>query len=328
MFKKYLFVLLLVACNSVHSQESKVCKELFSQEFRVLDVNTKKDEVLSNLLVLLECGELDYDDFYVFNRTPIFSSFLVNLTAETKKTTYQKLYDELLKVSKTDYYEQIKEKMMTVREIESKKVDIENWEKDKLLFEKIGMPSKMIAQIFEIVKKNTDNNITYKELSKKVKKLNKVKSKNTIDYHDEEHKKQLKELRKRFKKVEKFDFEELKKEANRFGKPLLLFFTGYACVNAVKMENYVLLDDKVFEKLEDFYCVSLYVDDVTELPKENWVKSKRKDTYLKRLGNVLSHFQTTEFKNGTQPFFVIIKENKKYKTFGYGNAESFLKFLK
>lgn len=92
-------------------------------------------------------------------------------------------------------------------------------------------------------------------------------------------------------------------------KPLMIDFTGWACVNCRKMEGQVWSDSDVKRKLsEDFVLVSLYVDDKKQLEPEEqkevmWNGSKR---MLKSVGNRWSYLQNTKYLSSTQPQYWII----------------------
>ena len=97
--------------------------------------------------------------------------------------------------------------------------------------------------------------------------------------------------------------------AKSVNKPLMLDFTGWACVNCRKMESQVWSDSDVSRKLsEDFVLVSLYVDDKTSLPEElkqrvNWNGSQRT---LGTVGSRWSYLQNTKYQSSTQPQYWII----------------------
>ncbi len=96
-------------------------------------------------------------------------------------------------------------------------------------------------------------------------------------------------------------------------KPLMIDFTGWACVNCRKMEGQVWSDSDVKRKLsEDFVLVSLYVDDKKQLEPEQqkevmWNGSKR---MLKSVGNRWSYLQNTKYLSSTQPQYWIIDWNE------------------
>lgn len=109
------------------------------------------------------------------------------------------------------------------------------------------------------------------------------------------------------------DFDKALAEAKRTNKPLLIDFTGWACVNCRKMEETVWTDEKVKEKLKnDFVLVSLYVDDKVELSEnekgvfEYDANGTTKKKNIKTIGNKWATFQTHVFNNNSQPYYVML----------------------
>ncbi|WP_452223553.1 cytochrome c biogenesis protein CcdA [Lacinutrix chionoecetis] len=96
--------------------------------------------------------------------------------------------------------------------------------------------------------------------------------------------------------------------AKKVNKPVMLDFTGWACVNCRKMEQNVWVNDQVLNVLKnDVVLISLYVDDKRELEKDEIVESKlRPGKTLKYIGQKWSEFQTIKFKTNTQPFYVLL----------------------
>ena len=103
--------------------------------------------------------------------------------------------------------------------------------------------------------------------------------------------------------------------AQKMDKPILLDFTGYACVNCRKMEENVWPIDKVYEQLkEEYVLVSLYVDDKSELPEAEKIKVKRANgttRTLRSVGNKWAHFQAERFQTNTQPYYVLLSPDGK-----------------
>lgn len=103
--------------------------------------------------------------------------------------------------------------------------------------------------------------------------------------------------------------------AKKVNKPLMLDFTGWACVNCRKMEGQVWSDSDVKRKLsEDFVLVSLYVDDKKKLPAELqkevvWSGSNRK---LSSVGDRWSYLQNTLYQSSTQPQYWIIDADENH----------------
>lgn len=95
--------------------------------------------------------------------------------------------------------------------------------------------------------------------------------------------------------------------AKEVNKPILLDFTGYACVNCRKMEDYVWSDKKILSILKnEVILISLYVDDKKELAEKEKYVSKETGKKIKTIGNKWSDFQITRYKANAQPYYLIL----------------------
>ena len=109
-----------------------------------------------------------------------------------------------------------------------------------------------------------------------------------------------------------FDYEEGIAAAKKLGKPVMLDFTGWACVNCRKMEASVWSDPQVLKRLkENYVLISLYVDDKTKLPEDQQVISKLSGKKLRTLGNRYSDLEVSEYNSNTQPLYVLLDNNGK-----------------
>jgi thiol:disulfide interchange protein len=91
------------------------------------------------------------------------------------------------------------------------------------------------------------------------------------------------------------------------GKPLMVDFTGWSCVNCRRMEANVWVDQRVLKRLEeDFVLVSLYVDDKEDLPKDKQYVSEVTGKKIRTVGNRWSDMQTSRFKTNSQPYYVVM----------------------
>ncbi|MEO6348969.1 MAG: cytochrome c biogenesis protein CcdA [Aquaticitalea sp.] len=101
--------------------------------------------------------------------------------------------------------------------------------------------------------------------------------------------------------------------AKKVDKPIMLDFTGWACVNCRKMEQNVWVDDQVLYSLKnDVVLISLYVDDKRKLDDDEITESQlRPGKKLKYIGQKWSEFQTIRFKTNTQPFYVLMGHDEK-----------------
>ncbi|WP_405205850.1 cytochrome c biogenesis protein CcdA [Aquimarina sp. LLG6339-5] len=120
--------------------------------------------------------------------------------------------------------------------------------------------------------------------------------------------------------------------AKKVNKPVLIDFTGYACVNCRKMEEYVWSEPAVLKTLKnDVVLISLYVDYKKELPESEQYVSETTGKKIKTIGNKWSDFQITRYKANAQPYYVLVDHNEENlsKPVGYTpNENEYLKWLK
>ena len=103
------------------------------------------------------------------------------------------------------------------------------------------------------------------------------------------------------------DYEKGMAYAKLVNKPVLLDFTGYACVNCRKMEDFVWSDPEILKILQnEIVLISLYVDDKRELPESEQYFSKETGKKIVSIGNKWSNFQITKFKANAQPYYIVL----------------------
>lgn len=130
------------------------------------------------------------------------------------------------------------------------------------------------------------------------------------------------------------DFEEGLQQARITNKPILLDFTGWACVNCRKMEEQVWSIPQVYDLIKnDYILISLYVDDDEDLPAEeqfNYARPNGSIKAIKTVGNKWSTFQTLNFRNNSQPYYVLLDAEMNLLTLPVGytpDANEFQKWL-
>ena len=127
------------------------------------------------------------------------------------------------------------------------------------------------------------------------------------------------------------DYEQGMAAARAEGKPVLIDFTGFGCVNCRKMEAAVWTDPRVAERLEnDYVLISLYVDDKHALPEPFVVEENGEKRELATVAKKWSYLQAHKFGANTQPFYVAIDSNGRplAPSFGYKeDPQAFLDFL-
>jgi len=103
------------------------------------------------------------------------------------------------------------------------------------------------------------------------------------------------------------DYEAGMAAAKAEGKPVMIDFTGFGCVNCRKMEAAVWSDQQVARLLNDKYVlISLYVDDKTPLPEPIEVTENGQQRTLRTVGDKWSYLQRTKFGANAQPFYVLL----------------------
>ncbi|MCW8898734.1 MAG: thioredoxin family protein [Flavobacteriales bacterium] len=132
------------------------------------------------------------------------------------------------------------------------------------------------------------------------------------------------------------DIEDGLAYAKKVGKPVLLDFTGKACVNCRRMEERVWGEPGVIEILKnDVVLVSLYVDDKRDLPEDEQfeVEENGKTVKITTIGKKWSHYQSSKYKVNTQPYYLILDENGNEVGNGsadyenHGNVDAFKEWL-
>lgn len=127
------------------------------------------------------------------------------------------------------------------------------------------------------------------------------------------------------------DFDAGMEYARRNGKPVMLDFTGYGCVNCRKMELAVWTDPKVSQIMNDDYVlITLYVDNKTPLPEQIKVTENGKSRTLRTLGDKWSYLQRVKFGANAQPFYVLIDNegNALNKSYSYDeDVDKYINFL-
>jgi len=107
------------------------------------------------------------------------------------------------------------------------------------------------------------------------------------------------------------DYEDGLAYAKEENLPVLIDFTGHACVNCRKMEERVWSEPQVLEILKnEMVLVSLYVDDKRDLPEDEKYISETTGKNIESIGNKWSDFQITRYKANAQPYYVLIDHNE------------------
>ena len=103
------------------------------------------------------------------------------------------------------------------------------------------------------------------------------------------------------------DYEEGMAYARKVNKPVMIDFTGHACVNCRKMEERVWSDPRVLQVLkQELVLISLFVDDKRKLPEEDQYTSTINGKKVTTIGKKWSEFQIVKYKANAQPYYVLL----------------------
>ena len=127
------------------------------------------------------------------------------------------------------------------------------------------------------------------------------------------------------------NYEEGMAAAKAQGKPVLIDFTGFGCVNCRKMEAAVWTDARVSDKLtKDYVLISLFVDDKTPLAQPMEIELNGQKRTLRTIGDKWSYLQSSKFGANAQPFYVAVDNQGNPLTGSYSYKEdipAYLEFL-
>ena len=124
------------------------------------------------------------------------------------------------------------------------------------------------------------------------------------------------------------DYDQGMEYARLQGKPVMLDFTGYGCVNCRKMELAVWTDRKVSDLIEnDYVLITLYVDDKTPLPAPMKVTENGKERTLRTMGDKWSYLQRVKFGANAQPFYVLVDNEGKPLNKSYSYDEDIAAYV-
>ena len=131
------------------------------------------------------------------------------------------------------------------------------------------------------------------------------------------------------------DYEQALKLSKAQNKPILIDFTGWACVNCRKMEENVWTDPSVASMIKDnFILLSLYVDDRAMLPVEKrftYINKSGQPKDINSVGDLWATFQAENFNQVTQPLYVVLSSNQQLLSNPVGytpDIQAYLDWLK
>ena len=124
------------------------------------------------------------------------------------------------------------------------------------------------------------------------------------------------------------DYDAGMEYARQQGKPVMIDFTGYGCVNCRKMELSVWTDSKVSKMLtDDYVLITLYVDEKAKLPEPIKIMENGKERTLRTVGDKWSYLQRSKFGANAQPFYVLLDNEGNPLNKSYSYDEDVTKYV-
>ncbi|MFM9952016.1 MAG: thioredoxin family protein [Saprospiraceae bacterium] len=332
MIKSILFVLISSFFTGIlYAQPGNVeCDKLLAKNipFTKNAIKENYDEIETDLLSLVNCG-VDTIDIFLLTNGPLSDMILVDQLAhktDIGNITYQHLLDGLVLFKQSEDYQNSRTQIERLLQLINLPASIQNWEQDKILFETFGTPDSIINKIPALLKRNLDTQITYGQLFEKYSPQKGSIFNDGFSYNPG-------------KEIQKTDYHALSKQltyseavskSKELNKPILLYFTGFKCVNAQRMEQYILSKEKIKTTIDvQFIFLPLYVDDETETPKNEWYKSNHLRTTINSVGKKNREIQMQKFNTNSQPLFIILNSDEEtLEMIGYiVDHSAFEKFL-
>ncbi|MCG8579000.1 MAG: thioredoxin family protein [Bacteroidales bacterium] len=337
--KILLTILSLLFIGFAYGQNKQEYEQLLKKELSLQDIVEDPEEFNRNLKTIIY-HTLDSIDYQIFcgpagNNAQLLAlgalknSVNSNSTSEdfiTEKITYQELLEQLMQVREMEDYPKIREVVIAKNQLEKRNASQSDWQNDKILILKMGFNEQQTNEIYELVIEH--EGLPYIELlgiyvqsleqKKEEAKAKKMKNDNTKELFYLHGIKIYKDYQAGIRAAEEAD------------KPVLLYFTGFGCVNGRKMEDSLFMNDEIAKHINDkLVLISLYVDDRSRLEENEIRYSKTLGREMKIKGHVYQEMQVKEFNANSQPFLVLLNTNKEeVSRIGYTKSvDDFKSFL-
>ncbi|MCB0635861.1 MAG: thioredoxin family protein [Lewinella sp.] len=302
---KYLFLLIFTASTLTLLGQKTDCAALKSETVPTqrLDEDTVMLQVYQNIGRLTACG-LDSVDVQILWESSFLSTLFVEYTTSSRVLTYGDIYNEYVLFSDNEAFAEMKQTFLFLQELEDRSVTQENWLADKEQLRQLGVEDSIIRAIEEKVNESDFQERSYRELFQEIRSGSSDQSSPDPPM--------LLGLAAPHQNTDgeytNLEYEEARSLSREANKPLILFFTGHAAINAVKMEDNVLNDPSIDIRLkEEFVFVRLYVDERT-----------KRESQQKTIGRLNLELQMNTFGANQQPFFVLLDvEGNVISTIGY-----------
>tara|TARA_B100000963_G_C22515294_1_gene620350 strand:- start:83 stop:1084 length:1002 start_codon:yes stop_codon:yes gene_type:complete len=324
MRNKFLILLLLIlSITSVYSQKYADIK---NQKIDIENIYEENMDPFISKVYTFVGDDFDSLDLQILLNGSILGTLLVDITTKEDSVTYGHLYQKFLEIKQFPQYPEIRTKQLVSNTLMDRPADIKNWEDDKPLFMELGFEGELLEKVHSYIEENSSSILTYETVL--------VGFREELDKEKAEERETKKsELEELFESSVLFDETQALSQSQNENKPILLYFTGYACVNCRKIQHGVLYDLEVTESIiQNFIFKPIYVDDRNELPEKEQIEVTldKRTRKLKTIGDKHIYYQMSRFNVSAQPYFVILNsDNEIIGTASYNDntVNKFLTFL-
>lgn len=307
--KQFITLLTIIISLQTLQSQTTLCDSLKNQPLHHHEIKdeTSRTWLYEKFYSLTDCG-LDSVDVFLILEGTLFDALVATAMKDNPAgiITFNDLLKGYAPVLAQKEFSEIKEKLAILLPLINQKVSTENWPKTKATIIELEVNTIDLEHAENRLNKAIEHGMTYKDFFEKLEKSSPVLESTPSNYSWQ---------------FMNLDYEEAVELSRWEDKPLILFFTGFACVNAVKMQDLVLFDERVRPILnKEFIFVPLYVDS----------KAATIDGSHPNVGKKNEHLQQEKFGTNFQPYFVMLdQEGNILGTSEYTpKIDEFLAFLK
>ena len=331
---------LILSWSSLFGQTNKDCKQILKKEISLNDLQENIDQFVVDFQTLIFC-EFDSIDYQIFmgpqGNMPLVAQSILAFGMKPKKKeekfTFNDLKETLEEFKQHPEYFQARKVVEAKNDIVQRIAKTSDWNTDKELLIKMGFTKSHLGDIYAIVKENestlySDIFLIYSD-TLMARKERQVAEK---ELNDSKIKLENPELEEWIKGLYAYkDYELGLTKSKKLNKPVLLYFNGYGCVKAHRIESEILTNGEIQAFINNkLIFVSLIVDERVKLEDSEVYFSKTLNKEVKTTGQKRLELEMKEFNSDRQPLFVMLDSSgKEISRIGYTNdLEEFDLFLK
>lgn len=266
-----------------------------NKKVTIYDNTAKTVEEMKTVFPAFLGKELDSIDISLLNE-PSFMGIIISKKTSANGLTYGYIYNELLAIKQLDSYPTIRNTLIGKRFMETTIARSEYWEKDKKYFLELGASEQDLEKFHAYLLERYDSTTTYQKHMTRFEAI----QQNSLNI-------QKNELKKILNNSKPLQLEQLLKKSQEANKPLLLYFTCWACISSRKWENELFSSQEAMNLVKNnFIFVPVYVDDRGNISDELKHFSPLLNKDILTIGDFNFELEKMLFKKEVQPYFVIL----------------------